>query len=41
MINPYAQAGYDYSEDVEIASELDSSTLVPVLDGESFRPVGA
>ncbi|MEV6965937.1 2-phosphosulfolactate phosphatase [Hamadaea sp. NPDC051192] len=32
-------AGYGYPEDVDIASEVDSSTVVPVLDGESFRPV--
>ncbi|WP_290864284.1 2-phosphosulfolactate phosphatase [Hamadaea sp.] len=31
--------GYGYPEDVGIASEVDSSNVVPVLDGEGFRPV--
>jgi len=31
--------GYGYPGDVDIASEVDSSEVVPVLDGESFRPV--
>ncbi|HWS32120.1 MAG TPA: 2-phosphosulfolactate phosphatase [Actinoplanes sp.] len=30
-----------YPEDVEVAAERDSSTVVPLLDGERFRPVPA
>lgn len=30
-----------HPEDVEVATELDTSTVVPVLDGERFRPVPA
>ncbi|MEV4755340.1 2-phosphosulfolactate phosphatase [Micromonospora sp. NPDC049559] len=30
---------YGYPEDVDIAAEVASSTRVPVLDGERFRPV--
>ncbi|MEV0268221.1 2-phosphosulfolactate phosphatase [Hamadaea sp. NPDC050747] len=34
-------AGYGYPQDVDIASEVDESSVVPVLDGECFRPVPA
>jgi 2-phosphosulfolactate phosphatase len=31
--------GYGYPQDVEIAAEVDTSDVVPVLAGEGFRPV--